>query len=93
VTHLYFGSVYMFLASGSRISILEGPYAGHKGWVECVAFQQPTGSDERCHYYQAKLESGKWINVRTSGVAPGWLNDDDMAWMIEMLPRLTFPED
>jgi hypothetical protein len=93
VTYLYLGSVYMFLISGSRISILEGPYAGQKGWVECIAYQQPTGSDERCHCYQAKLESGKWINVRTCGVAPGWLNDDDMAWMIEMLPRLTFPKE
>jgi hypothetical protein len=84
--------MYKFLSRGSRITILEGPYTGQKGWVNSIAFQQPTGFEERAFCYQATLGSGKWINVRCLHVAPGWLNDDDLAWLLERLPRLTFPK-
>jgi hypothetical protein len=93
VTHQYLALMYKFLPRGSRITILEGPYIRQKGWVNSIAFQQPTGFEERAFCYQATLESGKWINVRCLHVAPGWLNDDDLAWLLERLPRLTFPKD
>ena len=58
--------------------------------MDSIAFQQPTGSEDRAFCYQATLESGKWVNVRALGVAHGWLNDDDLAWLLERLPKLTF---
>jgi hypothetical protein len=84
--------MYKFLTRGSRITILEGPYTGQKGWVDSIAFGQPTGVEEKAFCYQATLESGKWINVRCLHVAPGWLNDDDLVWLLGRLPRLTFPK-
>jgi hypothetical protein len=85
--------MHRFLARDTRITILEGPFTGQKGWVDCIAFQQPTGSEERAFCYQVTLESGKWINVRWDHVAPGWLSDDDLMWLLERLPRLTFPKE
>jgi hypothetical protein len=91
--HGYFNPMHKFLPSGTRITVLAGPFTGQKGWVEAIAFQAPTGSQERAFCYQAKLESGKWVNVRCDQVAPGWLSDDDLAWLLERLPFLTFPKD
>jgi hypothetical protein len=84
--------MYQFLSIDTPITILEGPFTGQKGWVEAIAFQQPTGSAERAFCYQATLQSGKRGNVRCDQVAPGWLRDDDLAWLLERLPRLTFPK-
>jgi hypothetical protein len=75
------------------ITILEDPHTGQKGWVSSVTFYQPDGFEERGFCYQATLESGKWIIVRWDHVAPGWLNDDDLAWLLERLPYLTFPKE
>jgi hypothetical protein len=72
----------------TRITFLEGPFTGQKGWVNSIAFQQATGSEDRAFCYQTTLESGKWINVKWDHVAPDWLNDDDLAWLLERLPRL-----
>jgi hypothetical protein len=69
---------YKFLRPGTRITILEGPFTGQKGWVDAIAFQQPTGPAERAFCYQATLQSGQWVNVRCDQVAPGWLRDADL---------------
>jgi hypothetical protein len=84
--------MYKFLPRDTRITILEGPHIGQKGWVNCIAFYQPDGFEERAFCYHATLESGKWVTVRCLHVAPGWLNDDDLAWLLERLPKLTFPK-
>ena len=84
--------MFKFLPMGTRITILEGPYTGQKGWVNSVAYQQPTGSEERAFCYQTTLESGKWVNIRALSVPPGWLSHDDLEWLLEKLPRLTFPK-
>jgi hypothetical protein len=78
MTHRYFTLMHRFLARDTRITILEGPFTGQKGWVDCVAFQQPTGSEERAFCYQATPESGKWIKVCWDHLVPGWLGDDDL---------------
>jgi hypothetical protein len=92
MTHWYVTLMHRFLARDTPITILEGPFTGQKGWVEAIAFQQPTGSPERAFCYQATLESGQWVTVRCDQVAPGWLRDADLAWLLERLPRLTFPK-
>jgi hypothetical protein len=89
----YLNPMHKFLDRDTRITILEGSFTGQKGRVSSMAFQQPTGSEERAFCYQATLESGKWVHVRWDHVAPGWLSDDDLAWLLERLPRLTFPKD
>jgi hypothetical protein len=83
----------VFLRSGTRITVLEGQLTGQKGWVKSITFDKPTGSEERAFSYQVTLESGKWAMVRWDHVAPGWLNDDDLSWLLERLPKLTFPKD
>jgi hypothetical protein len=83
--------MYKFLLRGSRMTILKGPLTGQKAWTNCVAFQKPTGYTGRAFSYEVTLESGKWAIVRCLDVAPGWLNDDDLAWLLERLPKLTFP--
>jgi hypothetical protein len=70
--------MHKFLPRGTRITTLEGPFTGQKGWVDSIAFQQPIGLEERAFCYQATLESGEWINVKWDHVAPGWLNDNDV---------------
>lgn len=48
VSHMgYFNPMHKFLARDTRITILEGPFTGQKGWVSSEAFQEPTGSHER----------------------------------------------
>jgi hypothetical protein len=89
----YLNPMHRFPDKDTRITILEGPFTGQKGWVSSVAFQQPTGSEERAFCYQVALESGKWMNVRWDHVALGWLNDDNLAWPLERLPRLTVPKE
>ena len=83
-------TMYKFLPRGTRITVLEGPYTGHRGQVNSIVFQQPTGIEERAFCYQTTLESGKAVNVRALSLAPGWLNDDDLAWILKGLPGLTF---
>jgi hypothetical protein len=84
--------MHIFLGRDTRITVLEGPFTRQKGWVDSIVFKEPDGSQERAFCYQATLESGKWIKVRWDHVAPGWLNDDDLAWLLERLPKLTFPK-
>jgi hypothetical protein len=62
--------MHKFLPKDTRITILEAPFASQKGWVDSIAFQEPTGSEERAFCYQTTLESGKWVNVRWDHVAP-----------------------
>jgi hypothetical protein len=66
--------MHRFLDRDTRITILGGPFTGQKGWVDSIAFKEPTGSEERAFCYQATLESGKWVKVRWDHVAPGWLS-------------------
>ena len=81
-----------FLGRNTPITILEGLFTGQRGWVDSIVFRKPTGSDEEAFCYQATLDSGTWITVRWDHVAPGWLSDDDLAWLLERLPKLTFPK-
>jgi hypothetical protein len=85
--------MYKFLPRDTRITILEGPFTSEKGWADAIADKQPAGLEERAFCYQATLESRKWIWVRWDQIDPGWLNDDDLAWLLERLPRLTFPKE
>jgi hypothetical protein len=82
-----------FLGRDTAITILEGPFTGNRGWVDSVVYRTPDGANEGAFCYQATLQSGKWVTVRWDHVAPGWLSDDDLAWLLERLPRLTFPKD
>ncbi len=82
-----------FFGRDTPITILEGPFTGQRGWVDSVVFNKPDGADERAFCYQATLQSGQWVTVRWDHVAPGWLTDDDLIWLLERLPRLTFPKD
>jgi len=86
-------TMYKFLPRGTRITVLEGPYTGYRGWVDSIVFQQPTGNEVRAFCYQTTLESGNWVNVCAISVAPGWLNDEYLAWLLERLPKLTFPKE
>jgi hypothetical protein len=81
-----------FFGRDTAITILEGPFAGKRGRVDSVVYSKPDGSDELTFCYQATLQSGKWVTVRWDHVAPGWLNDADLEWILERLPRLTFPK-
>jgi hypothetical protein len=85
--------MHKFLGRDTPITILEGPFTAQRGWVDSIVFKEPTGSEERAFCYQATLASGKWIIVKWDHVAPGWLNEDDLEWLLERLPRLTFPKD
>jgi hypothetical protein len=93
MTHWYGNPMHCFFGRDTRITILEGACTGQKGWVDSIAFKKPTGFEERAFCYEATLESGKWINVRWDHVASGWLSDEDLAWLLERLPQLTFSID
>ena len=84
--------MHCFLGRDTPITILEGAFSGQRGWIDSVVFRKPTGSEERAFCYQATLVSGKWVTVRWDHVTPGWLSDDDLRWLLERLPRLTFPK-
>jgi hypothetical protein len=71
MTYWYFTLMHRFLARDTRITILEGPFTGQKGWVDCIAFQQPTGSEERAFCYQATLESGSGLRFAGTTWFPG----------------------
>ena len=90
MTHRYFNAVHQFLSRDTRITILEAPFASQKGWVDSIAFQEHTGLEEEAFCYQTDLESDQWVKVRWDHVSPGWLNDDDLAWLLGKLPQLTF---
>ena len=85
--------MHCFHGRDTPITILEGACSGQRGWVDSVVFQNPTVSEERAFCYQVTLVSGKWVTVRWDHVAPGWLSDDDLMWLLDRLPRLTFPKD
>jgi hypothetical protein len=93
MTHWYGNPMHRFFGRDTRITILEGPFTSQRGWVDSIAFRKPDGSDERAFCYQTTLESGKWVTIRWDHVAPGWLSDDDLTWLLERLPRLTFSID
>ena len=82
--------MHCFHGRDTRITILEGAWTGRRGWIDSVIFREPTGAEERAFYYQVTLASGQWVTVHWDHVAPGWLTDDDLVWLLERLPRLTF---
>ena len=92
LTPCYVNYMKRFFGRDTAITILEGPFTGKRGWVDSVVYSNPDGADERTFCYQATLQSGKWVTVRWDHVAPGWLNDADLEWILERLPRLTFPK-
>jgi hypothetical protein len=85
--------MHIFLGRDTRITVLEGPFTGQKGWVDSIVFKEPDVSQERAFCYQATLESEKWIKVHWDYVTLRWLSDDDLMWLLERLPKLTFVED
>jgi hypothetical protein len=85
--------MHCFHGRDTPITIVEGEFTGQRGWVDSVVFRKPPDSEEGAFRYQAILQSGKWVTVRWDHVAPGWLSDDDLIWLLERLPKLTFPKD
>jgi hypothetical protein len=61
MTHGYLTLCIDSLVETTRITILEDPFTGQKGWVDAIVFQQPTGSEERAFCYQVTLDLGSGL--------------------------------